>query len=137
MSRFMETLQKYVNLNYDELVFVGKRALTNLMPACVKADPENRGELMIMSIILSAVGADSTLSKKEKKFVCDILEIDEDTFKLYSDKYSTKMKDVTDLFADSLSPTVKGDALTLVVAVASCDEKISHEETAFIKRILK
>lgn len=137
MTKFKDILQRYVDLDYDELLFIGKKALVNLMPACVKSDPRNRGELMIMSIILAAVGADGKLSPKERRFVCDLLEIDTDTFNKYSDAFSRKMKNITDLFADSLSPAVKGDTITLIVCVVACDERISREETEFIKRIME
>ena len=137
MTNFKEILQRYVDLDYDELLFIGKKALTNLMPACVKADPENRGELMIMSIILAAVGADGKLSQKERRFVCDLLDIDADAFNKYSEAFSCKMRDITDLFADSLSPAIKGDTVTLVVCVVACDERISREETEFIRKIMK
>ena len=46
------------------------------------------------------------------------------------------MFDLVDKFADNLGNDVKSHVLMLVLSVASSDEKICAEETAFIKKLL-
>ncbi|MBE6587972.1 MAG: hypothetical protein E7647_06120 [Ruminococcaceae bacterium] len=136
MASLTDILQKYVNADYDTLVTVAQKALTQLLPACREVDPENDGFLMASGIILAAVGADGVLSSLEKKFVCDVLGIKSETFDRFLKLYNEGLSELVDKFADTLEGDVKANTLTLVASVAACDEKITLEESAFIRKIL-
>lgn len=136
MASLTDILQKYVNADYDTLVEVAQKALTELLPACREVDPDNDGFLMASGIILSAMAADDVLTSLEKKFVCDVLGIGDETFQKFLDLYNDGLADLVDKFADTLEDDVKTNTLTLVACVAACDEKITLEESAFIRKIL-
>lgn len=136
MASLTDILQKYVNADYDTLVEIAQKALTELLPACKEVDPDNDGFLMASGIILAALASDGVLTAIEKKFVCDVLGISEGIFKKFLDLYNDGLSELVDKFADTLEGDVKANTLTLVAAVAACDEKITLEESAFIRKIL-
>lgn len=132
-----DTLQNLVNKDYDELLGFAKIALGKLLPACQAVDKENNGVLMATSIILSAIGADGKLSAIEKKFLHDLLDLTDDQIDTYIGMYDSRMAELTDQFADALTPELKANVIMLVASVAACDETISADETAFIKKLLE
>lgn len=136
MSKFDELLQNYVNSDYEVLVNIAREALGKVLPTCQAVDPDNKGMLMLSSIILSAVGADGVLTAKEREFLRDVLGLDDEQISKYIKMYDSNMVDLVNNFADKLSDDVKTQTLTLIICVAACDEKISREETAFIRKIL-
>ncbi len=136
MANLTDILQKYVNTDYDTLVEVAQKALTELLPACKEVDPDNDGFLMVSGIILSAMAADDILTSLERKFVCDVLGITNETFDKFLKLYNDGLSELVDKFADTLDGDVKANTLTLVACVAACDEKITLEESAFIRKIL-
>ncbi len=136
MATFNETLQAYVNLEYEELLVIAQKALINVLPACKVVDEKNDGLLMATSIILSAIAADGVLTSKEKQFLADALGLSDEAIAGMISMFDSSMIELVDKFADNLPANVKADTLTLVIAVAACDEKISREETALIRKIL-
>ena len=110
--------------------------MVNLLPVCKKVDAENDGFMMISSIVLSAIGADGKLTALERKFLGDVMGLSDENISKYIKMYNSKMAELVDHFADSLSADIKADTAMLVISIAACDEKISHEETAFIRKLL-
>ncbi|MBQ3498921.1 MAG: hypothetical protein IJA87_07325 [Clostridia bacterium] len=137
MSKFEELLQNYVNKDYAELMFIAKAALDSLLPDCYIFNPRENGDKTVaLWIVIAALGADSKLSPLERKFICELLSIDNSSLDTAIKAYTPRMADITDVFADKEGEHVKEKVLTLVLCIAACDEKIAHEETAFIRRIL-
>ena len=136
MATFSELMQKYVNSDYETLVLLAQKALVNLLPACKAVDKENDGLFMATSIILAAIGADGVLTGLEKKLLADALGQDDATVQKFIGLYDSRMADLVDHFADNTNDDIKADVLMLVTAVAAVDEKISHQETALIKKIM-
>ncbi len=133
---FNQMLQDFVNKERDELVYIAKRAMGELLPYCKQVDPDNDGFFMLTAIILTAIGADGTLSIKEREFLREVLEQDDETISRFIKIYDKAMFETVDKFADTLGGDAKAHALMLIMSVASSDETICKEETAFIKRIL-
>ncbi len=133
---FNELLQGFVNKERDELVYIAKRAIGELLPTCKKVDPEHEGYYMMTSIVLTAIGADGTLTQKEREFLREVLEQDDETISQFIKIYNKGMFDLVDNFADKLGADIKAHVLMLVLSVVSCDETISREETAFVKKLL-
>ncbi len=132
---FNEMLQDFVNKDRDELVYIAKRAMGELLPYCKKVDPDNEGFFMLTSIILTAIGADGTLTVKEREFMREVLEQDDETISRFIKIYDKAMFETVDKFADALGDDVKAHVLMLVISIASADETICKEETAFIRKI--
>ena len=137
MSKFEELLQQYVNKDYAELMLIAKTTLNSLLPYCHRINPQENGDKAIaLCIMLAALGADRVLSPLERKFMCELLSLDEESFDTIIKSYTPQTSDLTDQIADKNGDLVKEKILTLVLCIAACDEKIAHEETAFIRRIL-
>lgn len=136
MATFNEMMQKLVNSDYETLVSIAQEALVGVLPACKEVDPDNDGITMATSIILSAIAADGVLTGLEQKFLGDALGLSQPAIKQLIGLYDSRMAELVDVFADHSSPRVKAEVLALVSAVAAVDEKISHQETAFIKKLL-
>ena len=136
MATFEELLQHYVNLDYSVLVATAQKAIVDLLPACEAVDKDNKGFMMLTSIMLTAIGADGTLTALERSFLRDVLKLDDDTISKYIKLYDSRMVDLVDSFADKISKDIKVNVTTLVLCVASVDEKISREETALIRKLL-
>jgi len=133
---FNEFLQNFVNKDYDELVFIAKKAISELQPACAAVDKDNDGFFMMTSIVLTAIGADGTLTQKERALLRDVLNVDDETISKYIKLYDAKMVDLVDSFVDNLGSDVKSHAMMLVLSIMCSDEKISKEETALIRKLL-
>lgn len=136
MATFNELMQKYVNSDYETLVQLAQQALVSVLPACKAVDKDNDGFFMATSIILAAIGADGVLTGLEKKMLGDALGLNEETIQKFITLYDSRMAELVDAFADALKDDLKADVCMLVTAVCAVDEKISHLETAFIKKIL-
>ncbi len=135
MATFEELMQQYVNSDYEVLLSLAKEAVNHLLPVCKKVDPENEGCFMLSSIILSAIGADGVLTALEKKLLKDALGLEEENIQGFIDMYDAKMVELTDQFCDNINDDIKADTIMLVTIFAAVDEKISKEETAFIKKL--
>lgn len=136
MVSFNELMQSYVDLSYEALVQTAQLALGKLLPVCKKVDPEHEGVFMVISLVLSAVAADGVLSEKEQHFLGDVLGMDEAAINTAVHMYSSDMVDLVDQFADGLDEDTKVNSMMLIIAVAACDETISREETALIRKII-
>ncbi len=133
---FNDFLQQFVNREYSELVSIAKTAIGKLHPACVAVDKDNDGFFMMTSIILTAIGADGTLTEKERALLRDVLEISDEAISKYIKLYDKKMVDLVDSFADNLSEDIKSHVMMLVLSIMCSDEKISKEETALIRKLM-
>ena len=136
MEKINEILQSYINLEYSELVTVARNALKRLLPVARTLDAENDGMFLLSGVVLSAVAADGELSTKEAIFLCEVLGIPVEKLEQFVRLYEVEMSRLTDSFADALDCETKSDVLCLVIAVAACDNKISWEENAFIRKII-
>ena len=134
---FQDTLQDLVNKDYNELLGFAKIAIGELYPACKVVDEDHGGVFMMTSIILSAIAADGKLSGIEKKFLMELLDLDEDKLNAFVGMYDARMAELTDKFADALPAEMKAHVVMLVASIAACDETISREETAFLAKILE
>ena len=136
MSSFNELMQKYVNTDYEVLVDLAKEAVRRLMPYCQKVDPDHNGNYMLASLILSAIGADGVLTTLESKMLSDVMGLNAEEIKKLIAMFDNRMADLADHFADNMNEDTKADTLMLITVLAAVDEKISKEETAFIKKLM-
>ena len=137
MTTFNELMQKYVNTDYPVLVDLAKEAVNRLMPACKSVDPEHNGCFMLASILLSAIGADEVLTALEKKMLCDVMGLDDSGVQKLISMYDSKMPGLVDHFVDNMGEDLKADTIMLITVFAAVDEKISREETAFIRKLFE
>ena len=137
MSTFNELMQKYVNTDYPVLVDLAKEAVKRLIPVCQKVDPQHGGNYMLTSLVLSAIGADGVLTALERNMLRDVLGVEDAAVQKLLNMYDPKMPDLVNYFADNMGEDVKADTIMLITVFASVDEKISKEETAFIRKLFE
>lgn len=135
MADFNQMMQDFVNKDYDELVSFGKIALGKIMPILKAVDTDNDGMFALTSIVLAAIGADGTLTALETKWLKDVMGLQDETIDNMIKLYSSKMEDLTDALFDNAPQDFKGDLAIFVLSILSVDEKISKEETAFVKKL--
>lgn len=136
MKQFDELMQQCVNMEYNDLVSMARASIAGIYPKCKEFDKDNEGAFLITSIILAAIATDGKLSEKEYAFLKDALELDNKMVATFLSMFDSRMLELVDKFADVLSVEDKANVLALVTCVAACDETISKEETAFIRKIL-
>ena len=137
MATFNELMQKYVNTDYPVLLDLAKEAIRRLTPACKQVDPQHNGYYMLSSIILSAVGRDGVLTALEKKLLMEATNITEQEVSKLLAMYDPKMPDLVNYFCDNMGDDLKADAIMLVTIFCAVDEKISKEETDFIRKLFE
>lgn len=135
MSSFNELMQKYVNTDYSVLVDLAKEAVRRLKPHCELVDPEHNGNFMMASLILSGIGADRVLTNLESRMLTDVLGLSENEIQKLIDMYNDQMEYLVNHFADNMGEDIKADTIMLVTIFAAVDEKISKEETEFIRKL--
>ena len=137
MSTFNELMQKYVNTDYPVLLDLAKEAIRRLTPACKQVDPQHDGYYMLASIILSAVGRDGVLTGLEKKLLMESTGMTDAEVGKFLKMYDPQMPDLVNYFCDNMGDDLKADAIMLVTIFAAVDEKISKEETDFIRKLFE
>lgn len=135
MADFNQMMQDMVNKDYDELVSFGKIALGKILPTLEAIDTEHKGMFALTSIVLASVGADGTLTALENKWLKDVMGLTDETIDNMIKMYSSKMEDLTDALFDNAPQEFKGDLMMFVLSILAVDEKISKEETAFVKKL--
>ena len=135
MATFNELMQKYVNTDYPVLLDLAKEAIRRLTPVCKQVDPQHNGYYMLSSIILSAVGQDGVLTALEKKLLMESTGISDAEVSKFLAMYNPQMPELVNHFCDNMGDDIKADAIMLVPVFAAVDEKISKEETEFIKKL--
>ena len=137
MATFNELMQKYVNTDYPVLLDLAKEAIRRLTPACKQVDPQHDGYYMLSSIILSAVGRDGVLSLLEKKLLMESTGMTDAEVSKFLAMYDPQMPDLVNYFCDKMGDDLKADTIMLVTIFAAVDEKISKEETEFIRKLFE
>lgn len=137
MSSFNELMQKYVNTDYEVLVDLAKEAVLRLMPHCKAVDPQHNGNYMLLSLLLTAIGADGKLTPLESKMLGDVMGLERDAIQKMIGMYDSKMPELADYFADNMGTDTKADAIMLITVFAAVDEKICKEETALIRKLFE
>jgi len=118
-------------------VAFGKIALGKLTPLFQAVDVDNIGCFMLMSVVLSAIGADGTLTALERSYLRDVVDLDDETIDKFITLYDSKMVDLTDHLFDHIPNELKAHLMTFVLTILAVDEKISREETAFVHRLFE
>ena len=132
-----EMLQKMVNEDYDSIVNIAKSAMAN-----VSDNLKGTLDDQIATLLYGALGAtmvvDASFSSLEQKFISDLgLDVDSMYGFLQSISKDPSMLESFDGMVDSCDQDTKSALVILVVAIAAIDERISVEETAFIRKLIE
>lgn len=135
-----DLLQKYVDLDYEELLTLARKDLGILYPVFTKIADDNKDLAigMLLEFLSTALGADNQLSELECKFMCDLLELEPDEVaEMVKDSSNEDSRQIVDMVFDAIDdPELKAAMMELVVCCVSIDEHINPDEIAFILRLL-
>ncbi len=137
MANLDNTLQEIVNMDYDMLLGMAKKAVTNLKPAVCKADPNQKGGYMTACVVLTAMMADGKVSPPERQLLKDLLQLNDQKAGAFIQLYRNEMAVWTQRFLNQVSSDEKADTMILITCIAAVDETISKEETALIRKLVK
>ncbi|MBE6763982.1 MAG: hypothetical protein E7553_06510 [Ruminococcaceae bacterium] len=131
-----ELLKDFLDKSYEELVALGKVAYADIDPVVRAIDAENDGYVMMTSVILSAIGADGTLTALENRFLKDVFGFNDAKIDALLMLYNNQTEDMTDMLFDHAEEEFQASLLTFVMCILAVDKEITREETAFVLKLL-
>ena len=129
-------MKKYVNLDYKKLVDYAKLSAYIIYPACRTADGEDKRCSTIASIVLSALNSDGKITDKEKKFLSDVFDADENAVEIFLNEYTDEMKEKAKQFSKQLSDELKIEVARLVLCIGCADLTITKEEALLMTELI-
>ena len=136
MESWNEIMQRLVNEDYDTLLGMARGTLNDLIPVFKKIDTENEGAALMYFTLSSAVAADGKLTVIENKFLGDLLNLSTESNIRMLESHDSKIDDLVDKLVDSLPDHERTLLILLVATLAACDESITRDENAFLKRLM-
>ena len=141
MANFNELLQDYVNLDYEQLVAIGKGELSKMARSLRNyfddTDYAAKALLMFTGVIL---GMDGKLSMLECRYLNELLDADhsyDETCDMVSCFATQEARDLVDNLIDEMDTDAKASALTVALCFCAVDETISREEVAYFKKLME
>lgn len=136
MSLLQDIMKKYVNLDYKKLVAYAKLSAYIIYPACRTADGEDKCCSTIASIVLSALNSDGKITDKEKKFISDVFDADENAVEFFLNEYTDETKEKAKRFSKQLSDELKIEVARLVLCIGCADLTITKEEALLMTELI-
>ncbi|MBP3436960.1 MAG: hypothetical protein J6K61_03515 [Clostridia bacterium] len=133
-----EMLQKMVNEDYDSIVNIAKSAMANVSDNLKGTLDDDQIATLLYGALGATMVVDASFSSLEQKFISDLgLDVDSMYGFLQSISKDPSMLESFDGMVDSCDQDTKSALVILVVAIAAIDERISVEETAFIRKLIE
>ncbi len=137
MSQFEEKLNYYKNADYDELVCIAKDACVRIIPFLKKIyKNESDAAVVLFTFVISAVGADSKLTSREKAFVKDVIKAGDELITKCVNAFDPQMNTLADSLFDSFPKEIKEDIFTFVLCTFASDGEVNRKETDFARVLL-
>lgn len=140
MPTFEELMQYYVNRDYEELVDCAKHGLADIYPYLTSTAEEIEGasvSKLLIAIIGACLSVDDQLTPLEVSFVKEITGQDADFASEIASYYNNETaRDFVDALFDNCPRDKQAAFLTFCLCFLAVDERISHEEAAFVRRML-
>ena len=137
MSKFNELMQSLVDLSYEGLMTMAKDSLKKVLPACKEMHPEDNGFIVFFTLLLAAIGADSKLTAKETEFVSELTGFSAEQIDKMTDLYDGDEEDLVNKFHDVMDSDTGAAIFQLVACICACDETITREESAYLKKLIE
>ncbi len=139
MASFQEILQKYVNLDYEDLLSLAKKNFEKIMPYFNSIAKDGNGSSVCVAFISACLAADGELSTLEIRFVNDLVGSHltrAELFGITQELIDGGAFDLADAVYDACPAEIRNDLLSFCLCFCAVDESISTKELAFIKRLL-
>lgn len=132
-----EVLQDYVNLSYGELLSVAAHAAKTVIPFFNSAVEDGDGAIFTISFIGVSLASDGQLTSLEKKFVCDLFNVDGATVDgIFKSINSEIIRIVHEVFDSIPTDEVKAALLSFCACFLAVDERVTREEFAFLQKLI-
>ena len=135
MANLNQLLQKYVNMDYDELLGLAKFSLSQFIDSVVTGISASGASKVVALMTAACLGADGKLSTLENKFFNDLLDCDDsyaDNLEFVQSLGTDEARALVDAMVDSMSAEDKAAAVSFCLCFLAVDETITREEVAFI-----
>ncbi|MBQ6118327.1 MAG: hypothetical protein IJK98_03760 [Clostridia bacterium] len=134
MDNFDKMLQRFVNMDYEEIFDNAKRVMVESLEILNRKLPEEQSMSALLYFIACAVAIDGTFSAMEQKFIADLFgNVD------FMELLKTVDASVTramDNLVDNLSTEEKSVFCLLAICILSVDEKINKDEYIYLNRLI-
>lgn len=134
-----ELFQEVVNRSFDQLLNDAREAINKVMPYFNKVADDGDGAKFVVPVICTVMAADGKFTELEYKFIKTLIgsNLSYDQFKgIIQQYYSQDWMDTIDNLIDTCDKEIKAALLSLCLYFAAVDERISKEETAFLKKLI-
>lgn len=134
-----ELLNRFKSESYESLLAIATFSLNKILPIFEQiAESEEKAISVILTFITTSLSIDGRLSELEKKFVKQLLQLeDEQVENLYN--YSSDQNGIYE-FVDNVydaSPVeIQKQLLIFICCILSVDKNISYKEVDFIKKLI-
>ncbi len=134
MDNFDKMLQRFVNMDYEEIFGNAKGVMMESLAILNRKLPEEQSMSALLYFIACAVAIDGTFSAMEQKFIADLFgNVD------FMELLKTVDASVTramDNLVDNLSTEEKSVFCLLAICILSVDEKINKDEYIYLNRLI-
>ena len=132
------TLQDFVNLEYEQLVQIGKECYEKVVKELLKTFTEEQACVSIIALISSAIVSDGQLTEKEIQFLTDVTglskeNIIERVYPLGTHENSVK---IANMICDCENTELADDAFVLTICLLAVDETVTRTEYTYIAELL-
>lgn len=132
------TLQDFVNLEYEQLVQIGKECYEKVVKELLKTFTEEQACVSIIALISSSIVSDGQLTEKEIQFLTDVTglskeNIIERVYPLGTHENSVK---IANMICDSENTELADDAFVLAICLLAVDETVTRTEYTYIAELL-
>ena len=139
MANLNQLLQKYVNMDYDELLGLAKFSLSQFLDTVLEKTGADGASKICAVMTAACLGADGKLSALENKFFNDLLGVNDsysDNLEFVRSLGTDEARELVDGLVDSMSADDKAAAISFCLCFLAVDETITRDEVAFIDRLL-
>jgi hypothetical protein len=139
MANLNQLLQKYVNMDYDELLDLAKFSLSQFLDTVLEKTGADGASKICAVMTAACLGADGKLSPLENKFFNDLLGVNDsysDNLEFVRSLGTDEARELVDGLVDAMSADDKAAAISFCLCFLAVDETISRDEVAFIDRLI-
>jgi hypothetical protein len=139
MANLNQLLQKYVNMDYDELLDLAKFSLSQFLDTVLEKTGADGASKICAVMTAACLGADGKLSALENKFFNDLLGVNDsysDNLEFVRSLGTEEARELVDGLVDAMSSEDKAAAISFCLCFLAVDETISRDEVAFIDRLI-
>ena len=137
MSEFKRIIEKYIDVDYEELVIKAKQMVEVFFPLYKTIDEGQSGMTLMSATVRAASSVDGVFSLKERKFIKDVLDVEEEMVNKICQFCKGSEYDLVDIIADVVTREEKNAIVEFIALLSACDGIASVEESKFLKKIIE